>query len=331
MVCNYRIDDIDSLNKVKLTSLKTNTTLVKRVDFELLIPHTPSNGNSVLKSSNLDEVPTFLKTVRGGEKLRKKDKIHTIERAKIYNQFLWHFVAHANKWLADEHIELAQGLLARQHPSIGGFQPLYIFQSKNCERIGKPNGRFVQLMHVGGNHWITVSNVEGDKPTQVYIYDSLYNDIPFESKNKVLKQIALMLMTKTAHFSLYWADVQQQIDGSSCGLFAIANATALCESKCPSMYIWILDKMRNHIAACFKSENVTIFPFTSESRDNRKVTREEMVNVCFNCSMPIYKKESLIDYKHCMKEIHGNGCCEVADMCEHCKIGNILYKPLNDL
>lgn len=331
MVCNYRIDDIDSFNKVKLTSLKTNKDVAKRVDLELLIPRTTSNGNSVLTNSNIDEVPIFLKTVSGGKKIHKKNKIHTIERAKIYNQFLWHSVAHVDRWLDDEHIELAQGLLAKQHPSMGGFQPLYKFQSKFCGKIGKPNGRFVQLMHVNGNHWITLSNIEGNNPTQVYIYDSLDNGIHIKSKIKVLKQIAQMLMTKMAHFSLHWADVQQQIDGVSCGLFAIANATALCERKCPSMYIWILDKMRSHVAACFKAENVTLFPFTSESRENRKVTREEIVNVCFNCSMPIYKKESLVDYKHCSKEIHGNGCCEVAFMCEHCKIGAMYYKQLHDL
>ena len=68
MVCNYRIDDIDSFNKVKLTSLKTNKDVAKRVDLELLIPRTTSNGNSVLTNSNIDEVPIFLKTVSGGKR-----------------------------------------------------------------------------------------------------------------------------------------------------------------------------------------------------------------------------------------------------------------------
>ena len=61
----------------------------------------------------------------------------------------------------------------------------------------------VQILHSGGNHWITISTVGTKHPT-VKIFDSLYNELPWETK----EQIAALLQTKESAITLEFANVQ---------------------------------------------------------------------------------------------------------------------------
>ena len=45
-------------------------------------------------------------------------------------------------------------------------------------------GNFVQIIHVRGNHWITVSNINCSSKT-IYIYDSMYADVDRNTQRKI--------------------------------------------------------------------------------------------------------------------------------------------------
>ena len=102
-----------------------------------------------------------------------------------------------------------------------------VFEPDECQFVGTPDRNFIQIMNIAGNHWITVRNIGCDKGA-VVIYDSLYENIDASVKEKFVKQMAYMIAPTSKKMALEWADIQKQVGGSDCGLFAIAVATSLC-------------------------------------------------------------------------------------------------------
>lgn len=56
--------------------------------------------------------------------------------------------------------------------------------------------------------------------------------------------------------------VHQQLNGSDCGVFAIAFATCLVYSFNPRDFTFDIPKMRPHLAQSLKSGEIAIFPTT---------------------------------------------------------------------
>ena len=106
------------------------------------------------------------------------------------------------------------------------------------------------------------------QPDAVFIYDSLYRELPVQNKTNILSQISCMLMSKNPLITLLWADVQNQEDDESCGYFAIATASALCENKDPQKYTWKKQNMKEHLRNCFKTGNISLFPHETNYRKN---------------------------------------------------------------
>ena len=78
-----------------------------------------------------------------------------------------------NGWLTDDHMLLVNSILKREYPEVDGLQDTVLQQ--NCS-WKVPINEFVQLLHVEGNHWISISNI-GEKENCVNLYDSLYNGV----------------------------------------------------------------------------------------------------------------------------------------------------------
>ena len=81
-------------------------------------------------------------------------------------------------WINDNIIYAAQLLLKEQSKGkIHGWQSTQCSNFKNLFPPVPPFSRFIQILHVGGNHWITVSNMkvpgDGIFLDSVCIYDSL--------------------------------------------------------------------------------------------------------------------------------------------------------------
>ena len=78
-----------------------------------------------------------------------------------------------NGWLTDEYMLKAHNVLKKDYPSIDGLQDTLLKQNFSLDI---PSSEFVQVLHINGNHWITISNI-GNSVQSVNVYDSLYNDI----------------------------------------------------------------------------------------------------------------------------------------------------------
>ena len=57
-----------------------------------------------------------------------------------------------------------------------------------------------------------------------------------------------------------FADIQMQRNSFDCGLFAIANATALAYGRYPSQEVYNLQNLRPHLNSCLENKKVCPFP-----------------------------------------------------------------------
>lgn len=88
------------------------------------------------------------------------------------------FLSHIGRWLTDEHINHAQSLLKEQFPDVCGLQDTLIFQAAEYGgMVGSPEGQFIQILHINGNHWVCLTSI-GCEPGKVNIYDSLTPSSP---------------------------------------------------------------------------------------------------------------------------------------------------------
>lgn len=135
-----------------------------------------------------------------------------------------------------------------------------------------------RVFNVNENHWILISTI-GCPPATDNIYDSLHGNI--SSHTQCL--IADLLQCKASSFELRYQDVQWQSNGSDCGLFALANATALCNGVEPMTVSFDQCKMRKPLLSCFESCNTIPFPVHSQRERRVCPPRIEIVNVYCVC------------------------------------------------
>ena len=91
-------------------------------------------------------------------------------------------------WLIDAVINATQTLLKRQYPDVGALQNTHLGRDLTSEI---ELGTFVQILHVHGNHWTTISNMFC-MSNEIAIFDSL--NIGSVSKEDQ-KQIAALTFT----------------------------------------------------------------------------------------------------------------------------------------
>ena len=150
--------------------------------------------------------------------------------------------------LNDNHINLAQELLRRQFRNLSGLKStLWLTKLKEPLSIDA-----VQVLHTRGNHWIVASTI-GCSVGEVNVFDSLYSSIDAATL-KLLKQIF------GVHIKVKMTKCSQQTGSRDCGLFAIANCTALAHGSHPSIITFNQDAMRQHLFNCFESFHFTPFP-----------------------------------------------------------------------
>ena len=156
-------------------------------------------------------------------------------------------VVETGEELTNDHIEFAQILLRNQFPYLNGLiTPLY--QSKKQD--SKPEKDHLQILFVGGNHWIVASTVQ-DRNT-VAVYDSLHNTVNDSTKDVISNLFLppnIQVMKST-----------EQAGVRDCGLFAIANAVAIANGVSPSAIKLDQTLMRIHLTQCFKDKHITLFP-----------------------------------------------------------------------
>ena len=158
-------------------------------------------------------------------------------------------------WLSDDHMDAAQHLLKKHNATIGGLNDIVLmtyFQKGKLE-VATNAGLTIQCHNTGG-HWVVSSSVKG----RVTVYESLSTGL----NKTLLQQLAHLYQLFCVHGQLTITVVLQQLQQgiSDCGLFCIANATALAYGINPTYVTWDQNKMRKHLAQCFLNNQMEVFP-----------------------------------------------------------------------
>ena len=210
--------------------------------------------------------------------------------------------------MTDTIIDAAQKVLAAQFKAQfgdAGFQCVGLGSTFAFE-VG--SDKFVQILHNGHNHWLTISSV-GTTPGQILVYDSMYPSAGQATK----QQIACLMRVSEPNLTLTFADVQMQAGGSDCGAFALAFATAICYGHSPGKFHFDQQCMRAHLIECLEKKQFTMFPIRKARRQGSKIKSSEIVPVHCICRMPEIKQASMIQCSHCKQWYHGRHCVKTPE------------------
>ena len=147
-------------------------------------------------------------------------------------------------WLDCTIIQNAHVKLKQVNPLIEGFQRPTLGPVRN----------FVQILHTGNHHWVCVTSI-GCQPGIVNLYDSLFHEVV---ETEVEEQVKSLLPENFVGITN--VPVQQQLNGSDCGVFAIAFATCLVYGIKPEGVTFDIPKMRPHLLHCLNAHLITPFP-----------------------------------------------------------------------
>ena len=181
-----------------------------------------------------------------------------------------------------------------------GFQNTLLGQKCLFSVLATDRRPFVQILHINNNHWITVTDV-GREPGNVCIYDSMHKYITLHCK----KQICSFLKPKQKVLNFCFVNMQSQTDSSSCGLFAIAVATALTYGIDPSYCNWDVTKMRQHLILSLENQKLEEFP-TKEKRHvcpGSRITKIIKEKIFCKCRSPIDPRLDMIKCVHAVPRI----------------------------
>ncbi len=148
-------------------------------------------------------------------------------------------------------INAGQELLKQQYPRIGSLQKVAVGVCGNFKEL---IGCFVQILYSQPRHWLCATNIACDSG-EVKVLDS-----STPSPNAIIPQITELVKTGESQLKPLYLDVASQPDGDSCGLYALANATALCAGKDSTTIMYNHGKMRSHLHECFSKKRISPFP-----------------------------------------------------------------------
>lgn len=216
----------------------------------------------------------------------------------------------SSQWLNDNIIYVAQQLMKMSVPdgsTIGGLQ------SPQCGRVcgfkpAKTREKWIQLFHVNGDHWITVSNIDvgqdAARSDVVYVYDSLLQPGMSLNTKKMICSLARPVC-KTVTFDII--NVMSQPNTWDCGVFALANATELLYGYDPARCHWEVGGMRKHLLECLERGHMLRFPTLKQRRlplgSRVKFSFKESI-YCV-CRMPNDKKIPMVQCSSCTNWYHG--------------------------
>ena len=202
-------------------------------------------------------------------------------------------------WLNDNIIHAAQKLLKQHSTAICGFQNTLL----GAKCAFKPETEdFVQILFDGRGHWLTVSTVGAKAENVVMVYDSLYKSIGFHVK----QQVASLMTSKSnkSELNINIMDIHMQSGTNDCGLFAIANATAIVHGISPGSQAYKQEDMRTHLVKCLIDGKLTPFPLIKRRRCKDHVKSSQRIQLYCICRMPEDPQLNMIECTNCKHWYH---------------------------
>ena len=169
-----------------------------------------------------------------------------------------------NGWLNDNIIRMSCNIMKKDNPGVSGLQDPLLQQNYSW---AVPNFDFVQILHVNACRWIAISNI-GQEENHVGVYDSLCSKPSKETKELIKKYM------QRDHITLNVMNVHRQVNGSDCGVFAIAFSKSLLSGMDPCQLSYIYP--RKHLYDSMTCNTLPAFPSGTVLRHPRVVMSEQI-------------------------------------------------------
>ena len=164
-------------------------------------------------------------------------------------------------------------LLAADFPDWKGFE-----NTSFLSKFSRYGSRFIQILHDGDNHWVTAAS---DKEGEVVLYDSLKGA---SISSAIYSQISTLSNCKLKSLRIIRAGVQQQSNGTNCGLFSIAFAVDIAFGITPKERAYAESEMRNHLLKCFKNRKMSPFPQVPPKHRGIKKSKDSILIEDVHCT-----------------------------------------------
>ena len=161
-------------------------------------------------------------------------------------------------WLWGTHLTALQFLLKAKFTQLNGLEDTAMVLRKGNTVI--PGS--IQILHVDGNHWLTISTLDSSSSNEVTVYDSLHFTLSKDTEEllaKLMKSPESQLMVKLGN-------TNKQAGFDDCGLFAAAYCTSLAHGQNPSSFVYDQAAMRTHLVRCLETQKVEPFPIVRQRR-----------------------------------------------------------------
>ena len=123
------------------------------------------------------------------------------------------------------------------------------------------------MLHNGANHWVTVSNLDA-QPSHINIYyDSMFRST--SDHTSIADQICAIMHSSQPKITVHHTNVDKQMNGHVCGVYAIAFATSLCYGQDVMSIHYDRQKMRQHLVECLEAKKMFPFPSTYQEKKSQ--------------------------------------------------------------
>lgn len=208
---------------------------------------TDEDGTPSRKRKKQEDVDTY---ESGGRDPDESDETYWIQKYSL----LWKHkreVRNNTDWLGDEHMNAALDILWFTKLRKKGFQR-GVYSTEQNKHIVQP---CLQQLWLRRNHW-ALAYIDPHQ-NRCILYDSARHLSMNGTKDHEALLATAIDVTK---YRMEWGDVQQQSDGSSCGLYAIAYAVDIANDIDPAAVKYIEQDMRLHLLYCFDRDMLKPFP-----------------------------------------------------------------------
>ena len=190
-------------------------------------------------------------------------------------------------------------IMEKQFPNLDGFQATTLGESLQYRVVRNNN---IQILNVSRMHWVATSS---DEEGNIYLYDSLFSG----SLDSTLEnQLASIYRTHDSSFNVHVLPVQQQQNGSDCGVFAVAFLVEVATGGDVNTVIFRPEAMRGHLAKCIKENKFSPFP---KRQRRTKIARAEACTITIKvycvCRLPETFSATMFDCDSCHEWFH-NDC-----------------------
>ena len=202
----------------------------------------------------------------------------------------------SNGWLFDEHIDAGQDLLKSLGNGIAGLNNTIAMAHCKLINVARENHQAIQC-HNTGNHWVVSSSINGGN---VVVYESMSTGLNRSLENQLLHMYG-SLSKENGLLNVTVIVQQKQSGGSDCGLFCLANATALAHGIDPCTVLWNQEEMRPHLLECLQQKKMEMFPHNKATITHaQKLYHLSMFCTCNRH----FDGATLIECSNCKKKYH---------------------------